>query len=45
MSMIMPPLLFGLAYSSDGRNGSREVDLKTTGSPMAPSSMRVLAAA
>ena len=36
-SMIRPPLVFGLAYSTDGGNGSREVDLNTTASPIAPS--------
>ena len=32
----MPPLLAGFAYSRLGRNGSRDVDLKTSGLPIAP---------
>ena len=39
MSISMPPLLFGLAYSRLGRNGSRDVDLNTSGMPMRPSSI------
>ena len=45
MSMIMPPLLAGLAYSRLGRNGSREVALKTSGLPMRPASICFFAAA
>ena len=39
MSISMPPLLFGLAYSRLGRNGSRDVDLNTSGVPMRPASI------
>ena len=39
MSSSIPPLLFGLAYSRLGRNGSREVDLNTSGIPIRPSSI------
>ena len=45
MSMIMPPLLFGFAYSSVVRCGSREEDLNTTGVPMRPSCTLRFAAA
>ena len=45
MSMIMPPLLFGFAYSRVVRCGSRDDDLKTTGVPMSPSCTLRLAAA
>ena len=45
MSTISPPLFAGLAYSTDGGYGSREVDLNTTASPIAPSPSRALAAA
>ena len=45
MSMSMPPLLAGLAYSTLGRKGSREVALKTSGVPMRPASICFFAAA
>ena len=39
MSISIPPLLFGFAYSRLGRNGSRDVDLNTSGVPMRPASI------
>ena len=42
MSRIMPPLLRGSAYSSVVRCGSREVDLNSTGVPIAPSATLLL---
>jgi hypothetical protein len=33
MSISIPPLLFGFAYSRLGRNGSRDVDLNTSAGP------------
>ena len=45
MSTMMPPLLAGFAYSRLGRNGSRDVDLNTTGLPIAPWAIFSFAAA
>jgi hypothetical protein len=45
MSISMPPLLEGFAYSRLGRNGSRDVALNTSGIPMRPPSIAFFAAA
>jgi hypothetical protein len=39
MSISIPPLLLGLAYSRLGLNGSRDVDLNTSGVPIRPASI------
>src|SRR3954469_12359509 len=45
MSISIPPLLFGFAYSRLGRNGSREVALNTSGVPIRPPAICFFAAA